>query len=1721
MEFRVLGPLEVLGEGGPIHLGGQKQRALLAHLLVRVNRVVSTDELSAALWPDGAPSEPRASIHTYVSNLRRALGGERIRNRPPGYVLSLAPDELDVLRFENLVGEGRRLSGAGQQQALDALERALGLWRGEAYADLTDDAHLRAEANRLELLRLSALEERNEALLAAGRDSDVIETVESMIRAQPARERLWRQLMLALYRSGRRGDALAAYLEARRVIVDELGVEPSAAMQRLHMRMLKSDPALDVVGRPLKGYVLLDEIGRGAFGAVYRAAQPEVGRDVAVKVIHNRFAADTVFIRRFEQEAQVIARLEHPHVVPLYDYWRDPSGAYLVMRHMRGGSLASAIKSGGPIETDVAARIVDDLATALAFAHRQGIVHRDVRPSNVLFDDEGGAYLSDFGVAKQVAQKNTGDDPTSPGVAYYLSPEELQGRPVTSAADVYSLGLLVYEMLAGRNPYSDTPPSEIRARQIAGEIPDLTAIRADVPAAVDAVIHRACAAAPSDRFADATSLAAALWAAISAQPAIRDGGAAAVRNPYKGLRAFQEPDAGDYFGRGALVRRLVASLAESTGASRFLAVVGPSGSGKSSLVHAGLIPALRAGAVDGSEDWFCVSMHPGADPFAELASALTSVAGHETDGLSRILKEDPDGIIKAAETVLPAAGSELLLLVDQFEELFTLVRDEETRSLFLDRVRVAVTDPRTRIRVVVTLRADFFDRPLLYATFGDLLADRTQVVTPLSVAELEEAIIKPARIVGLEVEPALLTEIVAEMATRPALPLLEYTLTELIERRTAGTLTVQALRELGGVSAAVSRRAEAIYALLDDIQKEAARQIFMRLVTMGDEGAPETRRRVLRSELTGLELQEGAVDAVLDRFGAYRLLTFDRDPITRGPTVEVAHEALLREWGRLRGWIESALEDVVVHRRLAAAALEWEQASREPSFLLSGARLDQIEAASSTSSVVLTGRERGYLDASIALREADLARERERKSHEVALERRSRSRLRALVAVFALAAIVASALTVFAFSQQSNALRQARVAAARELTAAAQANLDVDPERSILLTLRAIDIVRGVDATALSQAESLLHRALKSSRVERTIVGAGTLVSWGNLGDAVALARDSNGRVDLRGVASGNVVRSWQTGADRTNAIETLSNGQIATSADDGAIRLWDPSTGQLVRALSGGSPDVWGLSSDAASKLIAGLWWDSTTRSSTAVVFEVQTGREVITIPNLESREVRDPARSTSLSPDGRWLAIASSDPIVQIFSVQSGSLIRTLDAGGIFRINAMSWSPDGTRFVSVGQEFMRIWDAASGSLIATLVGHTSAIEDVDWSHDGSRIVTASDDGTVRVWDANVHSGIGQVVLAGHDVGITAAAMNEAGDHIISTGIDGTAKIWSLGFNADAEWMNLVTDPAWYGDVTFTPDGSNLLGSDLNGKVKIWSAATGQVVRTLQGHGRALGMEGIPAVATIAVSPDGKLIATGGRDTLIKVWRASDGVLLQTFPDHDGWVDDVKFSSDGKLLASGAQDHTARVFDIASGKELLVLKHSLPVMTVAFGPGDRTLITAAGGDTAPLDPTPIRVWDLPGGTLSRSIADTGVIRAMALDRSRTTIAATFWDGTVRVWNLATGQLISRMSGPSSSMFAVSFSPDGRLLATGSDDGDVRIWDVVTGTNTLALPGHGGPVGQVAFSPDGKRLASSGSDGKIRVWILNLDDLIAFAKHRLTRGLTTAECQQYLHLASC
>ena len=941
LEIRTLGAFAVSRDGQRVELAGRRDRLILAHLLLAANRVVSIDSLTAQIWRADPPKAARSTVRRHVETLRSLLGSERIEGAGSGFALRVETDEVDLLRFEQLLRRGHRASATDPAQAASTFEQALELWRGPPFGELADDAGLHGDAARLDELRLAAIESLMQARLALGEHAQVVAELQRLVDAHPLRQRLWADLMLALYRSGRSVEAHETFERATAAAGGPAG-GPSLQLRELDRRMLDKDPELELRGVPLRSYRLLEPIGEGSLGVVWRALDPGVDREVAIKQVRPAFARDADFVRRFEQEARVVASLEHPHIVPVYDSWRDASGAHLVMRLMRGGSLADRL-AVAPLSAAEAVSVATDVAAALGAAHRRGLVHRDVSPGNVLLDEDGNAYLSDFGLALSGSSASVYQ--TSQG---FRSPEQLAGQPLTPQSDIYSLGALLREML-----------------QAGGD---------QRASALDAVIARATAADPSQRFADAEEFSTTLTAAADARPAAAPD-AAPARNPYKGLRPFGELDAEDFFGRDALVRDLVSALSSRSAGHRFLTVVGPSGSGKSSAVRAGLIPALRAGAVPGSDRWIYTDMLPGSRPMEELEASLLRVAFDSTPWLIDELDRDELGLARAVERVLPPGDCELVLLIDQFEELFTLVEDADARARFVDSLVAAVGDPHSRIRVIATLRADFYDRPLLLPGLAEHVRAQTLTVLPLSAEELESAISGPAERVGVVAERVLVAEMIGDVLGQPgALPLLQYALTETFERCRGGALTLEGYRATGGVTGALAKRAEQLYTELPAPAKEAARQLFLRLVSIG-QGSEDTRRLVPLAELASLPIDADAMDSVIDRFGSHRMLSFDRDPDSRGPTVEVAHEALLREWGRLRGWIDGAREDVIMRRRLEAEAHEWERAGRDPSFLLRGSRLGQFEAWAEASGIALTSDERDYLNESVAAREAETAEE--------------------------------------------------------------------------------------------------------------------------------------------------------------------------------------------------------------------------------------------------------------------------------------------------------------------------------------------------------------------------------------------------------------------------------------------------------------------------------------------------------------------------------------------------------------------------------------------------------------------------------------------------------------------------------------------------------------------------------------------------------------------------
>ncbi len=1490
----------------------------------------------------------------------------------------------------------------------------------------------------------------------------------------------------------------------------------------------------DLTGRAIRGYALAERIGKGGMGSVYRAVQPNVEREVAIKIILPVYANHPDFIRRFEAEAQLVARLEHPHIVPLYDYWREPGVAYLVMRLLRGGNVQTLL-SLGPLSIEETSHILEQMCSALNAAHRIGVIHRDLKPANVLLDEDNNSYLADFGIAKNVSNpdmENRTQIGEIVGTPHYMSPEQIRSLSIKPQTDIYCLGIMLYEMLTGALPFNGPTPIDFIQQHINAPIPSLSANHIGLPATLDKVIERATAKNPDDRYEDALSFykdfRQAAQGLVGTHPItihIEEDPNVEIINPFKGLRAFSEADADNFFGRETLVQQLLARLGEGGDLSRFLAVIGPSGSGKSSVVRAGLIPALRRGGLPSSENWFIVDMLPGRHPFEELEASLLRVAVNPPDHLLSQMKDGSRGLLRAVHRVLPKDPSvELVLVIDQFEEVFTLIEDENERALLLENLGAAVLDERSRLHVIITLRADFTDKPLRYVDFGELMNRRFEFVLPLTPDELERAVLSPAQRVGLKLEKGLVSTIIHEVGDQPgALPLLQYALSELFDRRNGHVLTNKAYHEIGGVLGALGRSAETIYTELDEATQSAARQLFLRLVTLG-EGTEDTRRRVLREELEGLTMVSGQWSTVIDIFGKARLLSFDRDPIKRGATVEVAHEALLREWSRLREWLTESRSDVRTQRQLAMAANEWNSAGQDISFLLSGARLEQFEGWAENTTVALTQAEHAFLSASSVARgrreieeQARQRRELETAQKLAETEKRAafrlRNRNRIVSGALVLAMMLAGVATFFGNQANRNAIdanANEKTAISRELAAAAISNLDADPELSILLALQA------ESTTHTIEAENALHRSLRSSRVIFNLNKLGPnfaylSVNYSPDGSQIATA-SSNGTARIWDAHTGNLLLTLRGHNDVVKKIDYSPDGKrVVTASEDKTAKVWDAVNGKEIFTLRGHTNGVNNIAfSPDGTRLV------TVSNDKTAKVWDAFSGKELLTFSG-HGKEVF----GVAFSPDGRLVASGGNDNIVRVWDLDSGQELLTLPLERVEKntsIYDVSFSPDGTRITAVGWGAINIniWNASTGEkLFSGEIGDSGYIYDIVFSKDGGLAATGGYDQKVRVWDTTTKQVI--YTLAGHTDSISAVSFSPDGKSLASSSFDGTVRVWDLTTPSESLFIpfahNSHEATIWFRTVSYSPDGTRILTNYTDTTARIWDAVSGKELKQLK-------VGKINNIAT-AYSPDGKLIASINEDNTITIWDANTGKENITLARSKDTINKIVFSPSGAHLASANNDGSVVVWDIVSGRSLLTLgDYSLtldvaaPAYVVAYSPdgkriatGNRTLLAG------------VVIWDAITGEKLDTLE---FYDPSSIDYSSDgkLLAIGGMDGTVSIWDALNGTKLWTVKNEALTIWGTEFNPEGNLLATVSFDGTARMWDVTSGANLLTLYADSDGATSIAFSPDGKRIAVGGKSG-ISIFYLQIKDVITLAQSRVTRKLTTEECQQYLHMDTC
>lgn len=1495
-------------------------------------------------------------------------------------------------------------------------------------------------------------------------------------------------------------------------------------------------------GRSIKSYAISELIDIGGFGAVYRAMQDGVLREVAIKVINPIFANRPAFIQRFESEAQVIASLEHPHIVPLYDYWRDPQGAYIVMRWLRGGHLRSAMdKHQEGWDVSEVFQLLVQISSALAFAHRYGVIHRDLKPENILLDEEGNVYLADFGIAQIVNSGADDDEFGAMGSPAYAAPEQIANTTTNERTDIYSLGIILFELLAGQHPFPDLAENTVTTltnKRLSERLPSLRSLRPDLPESLDAVIQRATALNSDERYADVISLVNAFrGAAFTPDQRITSTlippsvilAQQAIPNPYKGLRAFQEADASNFFGRTRLIQTLISRLTEDSKYNRFLAVVGPSGSGKSSVVKAGLIPALRRGDLPGSERWYYIDMVPGLEPYRELESALNSIAISPPENLAVQLHSHKTGLTEVVQDILPEDERvELVLVIDQFEEVFTLVENEQITFNFLETLQSAVTAPNSRIRIIITLRADFYDRPLLRPALSEIISQRTEVVIPLNQQELELAILEPARRAGVTLEAGLVPAIINEVNQQiGALPLLQYLMSELFELRTETQITIDSYRRLGGVRGALAKRAEDFFQELSEPQQEIARQIFLRLITLG-EGTEDTRRRALVGELTSISKMRSTVQDLIELLGKSRLLTFDRDPETRSPTLEVTHEALIREWQRLRQWLDASRTDVRMQRNLALAAEDWHKAQYDNSFLLRGIRLEQYEVWAGETNIALATDEQNFLGASIAMRQQEAAQEQARQAREADLERRARNRLRILVAVLAIATTIAFILTGFALNESRRAQQESELTRSLAQEASARRALaDADTDLAIVLALEANRI-----PSPAPQAWRTLAEVALAPGTRRVFVGhtASVLSADISADGTIVVSASQDATVRLWDASTGNQIGSRMTAhqAD-VQAVRLSPDGQwIASSASDSQVIITSVATQAPIYVMKGHTvPAIRALAFSPDSRLLY-----SGDDKGEIIVWDVQTGVEV--------QRIYDPVnghtvsiRALDVSPDGNLLLTGALNGLVVLWDARSGQLVQRLE-GHTSAVRSVDFNTTGNVVLSASsvspetdsQTALFIWDMSDFTPTLPINRFEAPITSAAFIPGTDEILVGLEKGDLQIW--NFLTGTLLVVLNAHEEEITQVAVTPDGQFAVSSAKDtrnpgskpNILRVWQL--RNPAMITAFTAHDFRITGAAFSPDGRTYFTEGVDGSVRQWDASTHTLLSGVEA------VEGRRGTA-ISIHPSGAPVLIGFSNGETTLWTPQSGETRPAFPQQSSAIQTLSFSPDGTRVMLNTRDEGVALWDFVAQSPPVLLRSASGSATTSsiiadavFSPDGQFIFSGSRTENQ-ISPT-LHWWDANTGEQLSSFAGySQSIRSVDISRDGQVAASGAQDGTIVVWDVATQAERARLQGHTEAIWSVRFSHDGHWLVSSAEDGYVILWDIASASEIQRFTTQKPPAYEVSFSPDDQLILIGEQGGRIEIWrTFTLADLMVWAEiNRYIRPLNCIEAALYRVQSTC
>jgi WD40 repeat protein/serine/threonine protein kinase/energy-coupling factor transporter ATP-binding protein EcfA2 len=1299
-------------------------------------------------------------------------------------------------------------------------------------------------------------------------------------------------------------------------------------------------------------------------------------------------------------------------------------------------------------------------------------------------------------------------------------------------------------------------------------------------------------------------------------------------NPFRGLKVFDFEHAPIFHGRTRAIGDVLEALEAQVKAQRpFVLVVGASGSGKSSLVRAGVLPLLtQPETIEGVGLWRWSVTRPGAggsggDCFDALAAALLEPpalpalqdpeSGNAIRDLGSELREHSDSVVFRIRDALDHAAREwkiqrchsleekerqlrgsgrsddadaarqqrerfelpkarLALVVDQLEELFTTGFSPELRQKYISAIAGLVRSGR--VFVVATLRNDFYASYQEFPELIELTKPGGKIdLRPPTPAEIVNMIRLPAEAAGLHFEQdretgQRLDQALRDTAsaTQESLPLLEHVLSLLYDQQSSrgdDLLRWSDYRELGELKGALAKHAEMVFSLLRSQEQKAFPVVMRYLVTLGqgEEEVPNRRtvpyRDFVASEGADQDQKAGAKGFV-DLFIEKRLLVVDTDP--QGEvTVSVAHEALLREWQRVKEWLTENREFLRMRDRLDSSLKLWLSRGKQKDDLLGpGLPLAEGEKLVKDFGPSLSREQTGYVYASVNERKRrKRAQERIRYAVMAAIsvlaiiaglqwlraERQRESVTQALKSEAQISTKLKEQLRQASWTSFNQAERQFQLGEWREGIALLARAIKFDPEnpvaserffqelivhreKALPLPIASFAHQASVECVAFSSDGALILTASLDNTAKLWEVASGKLIaSFVHQGVVEDVAFSPDGTriltasedktAKLWNAATGKLITSFEHQDSVWHAAFSPDGARILTASADHSAKLWDAASGDLLISFQHQDEVKDAVFSPDGARIL------TASKDKTAKLWVAASGKLIASFQHQHW------IWHAAFSPDGAWILTASADHNAKLWEAASGKLIASLQHQA--DVKDATFSPDGTRILTASLDHSaKLWDPASGQLIASFE-HQDEVDHATFSPDGLRIVTASLDKTARLWDA-VSGNL--IVSFNHQGGVLQAVFSSDGTRILTASRDNTAKLWDASsdkFSASFAHQDTVENAA------FSPDGARLLTASTDHSVDLWEVASGRLIANFEGLGRPFHGVFSPDGARVLTastetnradiwaassgkkmvsfahqdtirdaifSPDGARILTGSVDKTAKLWDAASGKLLASF-DHEGEVSRVAFSPDGARILTASLDKTAKLWDTVSGKLLASLDHPYRVYYGAFSPSGARILTASGHDTA-------KLWDAASGKLIASFANLGPIWEGFLeadqqifhfspDGARFLTASA--DMTAKLWDAASGNLVGSFP-HQNAVFQAEFGSNGVRILTASQDKTAKLWDAASG-KLLATFNHPDGLYHAAFSPDSARILTASGDNTAKLWNAASGKLITSFDH--------------------